>query len=65
MTRTLSSLWKPSRPWAWRYRHWLIDALKHSLDKHNKATRKTVKAVTDLVAALAEGVRGALPRVGK
>src|SRR3981189_548524 len=37
----------------------LIDALKHSLDKHNKASRKTVKAVTDLVAALAEGVRGA------
>jgi tryptophan synthase alpha chain len=37
----------------------LIDALKHSLDKNNKATRKTVKAVTDLVAALAEGVRGA------
>jgi tryptophan synthase alpha chain len=43
----------------------LIDALKHSLDKHNKATRKTVKAVTDLVAALAEGVRGARPRVEK
>ena len=37
----------------------LIDALKHSLDKHNKATKKTVKAVTDLVAALAAGVRGA------
>src|SRR3977135_1483142 len=37
----------------------LIDALKHSLDKNNKATRKTVKAVTDLVAALADGVRGA------
>ena len=37
----------------------LIDALKHSLDKNNKATRKTVKAVTDLVAALAAGVRGA------
>jgi tryptophan synthase alpha chain len=37
----------------------LIDALKHSLDKNNKSTRKTVKAVTDLVAALAEGVRGA------
>jgi tryptophan synthase alpha chain len=37
----------------------LIDALKASLDKNNKATRKTVKAVTDLVAALAAGVRGA------
>jgi tryptophan synthase alpha chain len=37
----------------------LIDALRHSLDKNNKATRKTVKAVTDLVAALAAGVRGA------
>jgi tryptophan synthase alpha chain len=37
----------------------LIDALKRSLDKNNKATRKTVKAVTDLVAALAAGVRGA------
>src|SRR5438552_2512865 len=37
----------------------LIDALKHSLDKNNKATKKTVTAVTDLVAALAAGVRGA------
>jgi tryptophan synthase alpha chain len=37
----------------------LIDALKASLDKNNKATRKTVKAVTDLVAVLAAGVRGA------
>jgi tryptophan synthase alpha chain len=37
----------------------LIDALKQSLDKNNKPTRKTVKSVTDLVAALAEGVRGA------
>src|SRR5882672_797710 len=36
----------------------LIDALKASLDRHNKATRKTVKAVTDLVAELAKGVRG-------
>src|SRR6266849_1142150 len=34
----------------------LIDALRRSLDKNNKATRKTVKAVTDLVAALADGV---------
>ena len=37
----------------------LVDALRGSLDKTNKATKKTVKAVTSLVAALAEGVRGA------
>jgi tryptophan synthase alpha chain len=37
----------------------LIDALKNSLDRNGKATRKTVKAVIDLVASLAEGVRGA------
>jgi tryptophan synthase alpha chain len=37
----------------------LVDALKQSLDKHNKATGKTVKAVTELVAALAAGVREA------
>ena len=37
----------------------LIDALKASLDRNNKATRKTVKAVTDLVAVLAKGVKGA------
>jgi tryptophan synthase alpha chain len=37
----------------------LVDALKSSLDKNGKATRKTVKAVTDLVTALADGVRGA------
>ena len=37
----------------------LIDALKASLDRNNKATRKTVKAVTDLVAELAKGVNGA------
>jgi tryptophan synthase alpha chain len=37
----------------------LIDALKASLDKNGRATRKSVKVVTDLVAALAEGVRGA------
>jgi tryptophan synthase alpha chain len=40
----------------------LIDALKHSLDKNNKATRKSVKAVTDLVAALAAGVHAARRR---
>jgi tryptophan synthase alpha chain len=37
----------------------LIDALKQSLDGDMKATKSTVKAVTDLVAGLAEGVRGA------
>ncbi len=37
----------------------LVEALKQSLDPDNKATGKTVTAVTDLVAALAEGVRGA------
>jgi tryptophan synthase alpha chain len=37
----------------------LIDALKASLDRNNKATKKTVKAVADLVASLAAGVRGA------
>jgi tryptophan synthase alpha chain len=37
----------------------LVDALKASLDKDNKATGKTVKAVTDLVASLAAGVRAA------
>jgi len=36
----------------------LIDTLKASLDRNGKATRKSVKAVTDLVAALADGVRG-------
>jgi tryptophan synthase alpha chain len=43
----------------------LIDALKRSLDKNSKATRKTVKAVTDLVAALAAGVRGARRKSGE
>jgi tryptophan synthase alpha chain len=37
----------------------LIDTLKASLDRNGKATRKSVKAVTDVVAALADGVRGA------
>jgi len=37
----------------------LIDALKATLDRNDKATRKTVKAVTDLVASLAKGVRSA------
>src|SRR5262249_40030661 len=37
----------------------LVDALRASLDKDNAATAKTVPAVTELVAALAQGVRGA------
>jgi tryptophan synthase alpha chain len=37
----------------------LVDALKLSLDADLKATPSSVKAVTDLVAALAEGVRDA------
>jgi tryptophan synthase alpha chain len=35
----------------------LVDALHKSLDKDGKATSSTVKAVTDLVATLADGVR--------
>jgi tryptophan synthase alpha chain len=37
----------------------LVDALRQSLDQAGKATGRTVTAVTDLVAQLAEGVRGA------
>lgn len=37
----------------------LVEALRMSLDKDNRATAGTVKAVTSLVAALAEGVRSA------
>jgi tryptophan synthase alpha chain len=37
----------------------LVSALKASLDQQDKATAKTVSAVTDLVAELARGVRGA------
>ena len=37
----------------------LVDALKGSLDRNNKATKKTVKAVVDLVTSLSAGVRGA------
>jgi tryptophan synthase alpha chain len=37
----------------------LVNAVKESLDKKGKATAKTVKAVTGLVAELAKGVRGA------
>jgi tryptophan synthase alpha chain len=37
----------------------LIDALKATLGKDGKATSGTVKAVTDLVSSIAEGVRSA------
>ena len=37
----------------------LVDALKATLDAEGRATATTVSAVTDLVAALAEGVQGA------
>jgi tryptophan synthase alpha chain len=37
----------------------LIDAMRATLDRKGKASRKTVKAVADLVASLAAGVRGA------
>jgi tryptophan synthase alpha chain len=37
----------------------LVSAIKDSLDKKGKATGKTVKAVTSLVAELAEGIRSA------
>jgi tryptophan synthase alpha chain len=37
----------------------LVDALRGSLDGDGRATAKTVDAVTDLAASLAQGVRGA------
>src|SRR5471032_981153 len=37
----------------------LVDALRASLDSEGRATAKTVGAVADLVASLAQGVRGA------
>jgi tryptophan synthase alpha chain len=37
----------------------LVEAVRMSLDNNSRATPKTVKAVTDLVSALAEGVRSA------
>jgi tryptophan synthase alpha chain len=37
----------------------LVDALQGSLDAEGRATAKTVGAVADLVASLAQGVRGA------
>ena len=35
----------------------LVEAVRQSLDEPGKATDATVKAVTDLVAELAKGVR--------
>ena len=40
----------------------LVNAVNGSLDRHGKATRRTVPAVTKLVAELAHGVRGAKRR---
>jgi tryptophan synthase alpha chain len=37
----------------------LVDALRNSLDAEGRATARTVKAVADLTASLAAGVRGA------
>jgi tryptophan synthase alpha chain len=37
----------------------LVDALRDSLDAEGRATTKTVAAVADLAASLAQGVRGA------
>jgi tryptophan synthase alpha chain len=37
----------------------LVEAMRTSLDANGKATAKTVPAVTDLIASLAAGVRGA------
>lgn len=39
----------------------LVDALRATLDAHDKATQGTVKAVTDLAAEIAAGVRSAKP----
>ena len=43
----------------------LVSAVKDSLDKKAKATSRTVKAVTNLVAELAKGVRGVKRKAGK
>jgi tryptophan synthase alpha chain len=39
----------------------LVEALRASLDEGGKATEKSVKAVADLVADIAQGVRAAVP----
>jgi tryptophan synthase alpha chain len=41
----------------------LVNAVKSSLDRKGKATARTVKAVTKLVAELARGVRGARRKI--
>jgi tryptophan synthase alpha chain len=43
----------------------LVDALRDSLDQAGTATARTVTGVTDLVARLAEGVRGAKRRAAE
>jgi tryptophan synthase alpha chain len=43
----------------------LVSAVKDSLDKKGKATSRTVRSVTGLVAELAKGVRGAKRGNGK
>jgi tryptophan synthase alpha chain len=43
----------------------LVDAVKASLDRNGKATKKTAKAVFDLVASLAAGVRAAKRRTAR
>jgi tryptophan synthase alpha chain len=43
----------------------LVEMVRGSLDKDGKATPRTVKAVTDLVTALAGGVRGARQRAAE
>jgi tryptophan synthase alpha chain len=42
----------------------LVNAVKDSLDRHGKATARTVRAVTSLVADLARGVRRRRPAQG-
>jgi tryptophan synthase alpha chain len=42
----------------------LVDALRGSLDADGRATAKTVKAVAELAASLAQGVRGAAQAAG-
>jgi tryptophan synthase alpha chain len=39
----------------------LVEAVRQSLDANGKATKATVSSVTDLVRALADGVRGRAP----
>jgi tryptophan synthase alpha chain len=43
----------------------LVEAVRTSLDEQGRATPNTVKAVTDLVGKLSEGVRSARPRAAK